>query len=183
MILTLSQTVQRAKNGDREAYGELYAYYYKELYRYAYYCLRHEQDAEDVVAETVACAFAQLKQLKKDEAFPMWLFSILSNQVRRRKKAYVKEHQNLPLEDMETLADEYTPQSEERIDLYRALSQLPEKERSIVLLAVVDGFTGNEIAQILKMKPSTVRSKLSRTLKRLQQSLSEAEQIQKGAAQ
>ena len=49
---------------------------------------------------------------------------------------------------------------------------IAKKDRDIVILSVVDGFTGYEIAEILKMNPATVRSRLSRSLKKLQQILS-----------
>lgn len=175
MILTLTQTVQRAKSGEKSAYSELYAYYYKDMYRYALYALRHEQDAEDAVAETVACAYAQLRQLKNDEAFPMWLFRILSNQIKRKKKAYVEEKKTLPLEEIGDLEDKRTSQDEERVDLYQALDRLNEKDRTIIILSVIEGFTGNEVAQILNMKPATVRSRSSRAIKQLKQILSVSE--------
>ena len=185
MILTLEQTVQRAQNGDQAAFGELYSYYYKEMYRYALYSLGHEQDAQDVVAETVASAYAQIRHLRDAEAFPMWLFRILSNQVKRKKKGYVVEKKHTSLDEAADLPSDYDPQSESKIDLHRALGMIPQKDREIVILSVVDGFTGNEIARILKMNPATVRSRLSRALKKLQQILSVSENdrksTQKGA--
>lgn len=172
MILTLTQTVERAKAGEKDAFAELYGHYHKELYRYAYYALRHEQDAQDAVAETVASAFAQIKKLKKAESFPMWIFKILSNQIKRKKKQYVKEHTNLlPLEEVGETVEEAVIPPEDKMDLFHALQQIPEKARQIVILSVVDGFTSQEIAAILDMKPTTVRSKLSRTLKQLEQLL------------
>lgn len=172
MILTLAQTVQRAQSGDKAAFGELYSYYYKEMYRYAMYSLGHEQDAQDVVAETVASAYAQIGHLRDADAFPMWLFRILSNQVKRKKKGYVDGKKQIPLEDAEEIAAPNDRSSELKIDLAKALRMISEKDRGIVILSVVDGFTGNEIAAILNMNPATVRSRLSRALKKLQQILS-----------
>ncbi len=170
MILTLTQTVQRAKSGDKAAFGELYAHYYKEMYRYAYYALRHEQDAQDVVAETVACAYAQIGKLKKEEAFPMWLFKILSNQIKHKMRTYVKEKHTTSLEE---ISEETTGLSnEEHLDLHKALEQLHERDRQIVILSVIEGFTGNEIAKILQMNPATVRSRSFRAMKQLRQILS-----------
>ncbi len=176
MILTLTQTVQRAKSGDKAAFGELYAHYYKEMYRYAFYALRQEQDAEDVVAETVACVYAQLGKLKNDEAFPMWLFKILSNQIKRKMRTYVKEKNHVPLEEVSEAAPGVG--REEHLDLHKALHTLDEKDRQIIILSVIEGFTGNEIAKILQMNPATVRSRSSRAIKRLRQILSEPQAAQ-----
>ena len=171
MILTLAQTVQRAQSGDKAAFGELYSHYYKEMYRYAFYSLGHEQDAQDVVAETVASAYAQITHLRDAEAFPMWLFRILSNQIKRKKKSYISEKKHLSLDEAEEVASD-DPLSEGKLDLYKALDMIAKKDRDIVILSVVEGFTCYEIAEILKMNPATVRSRLSRSLKKLQQILS-----------
>lgn len=172
MILTLAQTVVRAQSGDKAAFGELYSHYYKEMYRYALYSLGHEQDAQDVVAETVASAYAQITHLRDADAFPMWLFRILSNQIKRKKKSYIAQKKHLSLDEAEELASEEEMISESKLDLYKALDMIAKKDRDIVILSVVDGFTGYEIAEILKMNPATVRSRLSRSLKKLQQILS-----------
>ena len=178
MILTLAQTVQRAQSGDKAAFGELYSHYYKEMYRYALYSLGHEQDAQDVVAETVASAYAQITHLRDAEAFPMWLFRILSNQIKRKKKSYIIQKKHVSLEEAEEVASDELL-SESKLDLNKALDMIAQKDRDIVILSVVDGFTCYEIAEILKMNPATVRSRLSRSLKRLQQILSVTSDDQK----
>ena len=178
MILTLAQTVVRAQSGDKAAFGELYSHYYKEMYRYALYSLGHEQDAQDVVAETVASAYAQITHLRDADAFPMWLFRILSNQIKRKKKSYIAQKKHVSLEEAEEVASDELL-SESKLDLNKALDMIAKKDRDIVILSVVDGFTCYEIAEILKMNPATVRSRLSRSLKRLQQILSVTSDDQK----
>ena len=178
MILTLAQTVQRAQSGDKAAFGELYSHYYKEMYRYALYSLGHEQDAQDIVAETVARAYAQITHLRDADAFPMWLFRILSNQIKRKKKSYIAQKKHVSLEEAEEVASDELL-SESKLDLNKALDMIAKKDRDIVILSVVDGFTCYEIAEILKMNPATVRSRLSRSLKRLQQILSVTSDDQK----
>lgn len=61
--------VKRAKRGDAGAFAELYGRIYKKLYAFALYTLKNPQDAEDAVSAAVTDAFAQIKNLKKDEAF------------------------------------------------------------------------------------------------------------------
>lgn len=183
MTPIILQAVYRAKSGDKAAYAELYTYYYRQMYAYALYALGHPQDAEDAVAQTVYCAYTEIAKLRREESFPTWLFTILSNQVKRKKKAYVERRVQIPLEDLNELADGAPWQSEEKLDLYKALSSLKDTDRAIVLLSVVENFTGKEIAAILGMNPSTVRSRLSRSLKRLHQLLTANEESdRKGAS-
>ncbi len=166
------QTVLRAKAGDKSAFAELYTHYYKEMYRYAFYSLANASDAEDAVAETVASAYAQLSRLRAPEAFGAWIFRILSNQVRRRRKMYALDRSRFsPFEEAEHLEDRQSHASEEGMDLYRALQRLSEDERQVVILSVVDGYTSAEVGNILRLKPSTVRSKLSRALDKLERLL------------
>lgn len=55
--------IKKAKKGDVEAFGELYTTVYKKLYRFAFYILKNQQDAEDVVSEAVT--FYRNKKIKK----------------------------------------------------------------------------------------------------------------------
>ena len=66
--------IRRARRGDIQAFGVLYGRIYKELYRFALYTMRHKQDAEDVVSETVVAAYEGIDRLKKEESFRSWIF-------------------------------------------------------------------------------------------------------------
>ncbi len=70
---------KRAQTGDREAFGDLYDLYAKELYRYAYFVLGSPELAADAVQDAVISTFEQIKSLRKPEAFKAWIFKILSN--------------------------------------------------------------------------------------------------------
>ena len=74
------QLIRKAKRGDVKAFSELYARIYQELYKFALYTMKHRQDAEDVVSETVIIAYENIKKLKKEESFRSWIFTILMNQ-------------------------------------------------------------------------------------------------------
>ena len=76
--------VRQARRGSASAFASLYQEYYLDLYRFALYTLKNRQDAEDVVGDTVADAWAQIGSLKKAESFKSWIFKILSNKCRQR---------------------------------------------------------------------------------------------------
>lgn len=168
----LEELVLLAKKRDSHAFALLYEEIYADLYRYAYYTLKNPHDAEDVVSEAVADAFYGLKGLKKPESFKSWMFAILSAKCRRRLKSYVNKP--LPLDTallMDRAADNGS--LEEKQDVRRALLQLSDKERLVLNLSVVAGFTSAEIGSQLHMNHNTVRSIQSRALAKLKKLLAE----------
>ncbi len=169
----INELVTMAKDGDAEAFGELYELYYKEMYCYACYITGSETLAQDAVSDAVLSAFRQIKSLKKAEAFKGWLFKILCAACKR----YYTENQKK--KDLVYLDDENgghsEPASFESIELSfelkRALEALSREEREIVLLSVLGSYKSHEIAEMLDYPPSTVRSKLKRALKKLRTAL------------
>lgn len=156
--------VKLAKNGDTDAFAELYRQVYKKLYRYAVYLLKNQEDAEDVVSETVMDAFAGIGKLKKEESFETWIFQILSNKCRKKMRDYYKKSEELT----EDLPEETPEISEsEKITVRQAVFQLEEEEREIVVLHQIFGYKTREIAKLLALNENTVRSKESRALKKL----------------
>lgn len=78
--------VQQAKNGDVDAFSKLYSFVYEDLYRFAFYTLKNQEDACDTVSDTVLAAFSQIKKLRDPSLFKHWIFKILSNQCKRKLK-------------------------------------------------------------------------------------------------
>lgn len=162
--------VKQAAEGDDTAFSRLYECLYKDMYKYAYYMLGNEQDAEDVVSETVIDAYAGLHKLRDTSLFRSWLFKILSNKCKRKRKQYVNKH--VSLDDENTKLELSTEEDmEERHDLESAFGVLTDEERTVVSLAVFGGYRSREIGEILNIKSSTVRSKLSRALTKMQKKL------------
>ena len=149
-----------------EQFLELYEPVYKDLYRLAYYYLGNSQDAEDVVSETVLKAYEKFASLKKKEAFKSWIFKILVNQCMTylRKKS-TKSTVELVEEPV------FEPKLEDKVAVQDLLAVLSEEERQIVVLSVFGGYKGEEIAELLHTKHSTVRSKYRRALKKMKQYL------------
>ena len=70
--------IELARTGDADAFCRLYGSYQMRLYRYAFYRLGNAADAEDAVSECVLSAWKQIGSLRKADAFPAWIFRILS---------------------------------------------------------------------------------------------------------
>ncbi len=164
--------VYRAKHGSVDAFADLYQEVYEDLYRFAVYTLKNSVDAQDVVSETVADAFATIRKLRKEEAFKGWIFKILSAKCKRKLKEYANRETELSGEQLERLAaPNATMDMAEHVQLRMLYWELSAEERMIVALHVFAGYTSREIAKQLHMNENTVRSKESRALKKMKEQL------------
>ncbi len=158
------ELVRAARAGDAEAFAQLYAQIYQDLYRFALYTLRNEADAEDAVSETVTDAYGSIKLLRSEEAFKAWMFRILSNKCKNKMREYSRKH--VALEEAEEIAagtDDVT----DSLYIRTLFGRLSDVERLIVSMHVFGGYTSAEIAGLLHMNANTVRTKESRALKKL----------------
>lgn len=161
--------IKSAKHGDAHAFGLIYSELKTGLYRFALYTLKNPDDAEDAVQSASIAAFRKIGTLKKDESLKSWYFKILYNECIKilTDKSRIYE---LPAEDL-SFYEKELPEAERKIDIPELLGQFSEQDRSIIILSVLEDYSSKEIADILGMKPATVRSKLSRLLSRLRKQL------------
>ena len=96
-----SELIKNAQKGDKNAFCELYELYKNRLYRYAYYKLSSEEDAEDAVMDCILCAWQGIKQLKKAEAFSAWIFKILRSSCAKYIDYQAKSRVNSSLAEMQ----------------------------------------------------------------------------------
>lgn len=180
----MADLVRKAKKGDQDAFMELYRMHYKEMYAYACYMLRHQQDAEDVVADTVMAAFEGIGRLRDVYRFRQWIFKILSNQCKRRRKAYSDDAQNTvrSFSDDESGDDVWNKVSDgrdmaedltDRQWVQAAFEALSDEEKYIVNSFLFGGYKGDEIAKSLGIGSSTLRSKYRRALMKMKERLLE----------
>ena len=170
--------VSRAKNGDREAFEELYTLIYKDLYKYAYYMLGNKEDAVDLVSDTVCDAYKGIKGLKENKLFKVWIIKILSNKCKIKRKEYVDKYLSFDEEYLYNESNHTVNNNSddlldacERVDIRKALQNVSVEEREIVILSAVYGYNSKEIGQMLNKKSGTIRSKLNRTLEKLKERL------------
>lgn len=162
------------------------------LYNTAYRMTRNSQDAEDLVQETYLKAYRYYDKFTEGTNLKAWLFRILKNTFinnYRKKQSRPLTSNFDDIEDafenrISDLADGGIPNPEESLlenvldeDVQKALDELPEDYRMVVLLADIEGFSYQEIAEILEIPPGTVMSRLYRARRRLEgQMLSYAEE-------
>lgn len=141
---------------------------YKDMYRFALYTLGNPQDAEDAVSDAVIDAYQGVGRLRSEESFRPWIFKILTIKCKRRLKEYV--HKTVELDEGIEIAGESTDVDENQ-DVRNAFFALSAEERLIVSMSVFGGYNSREIGRNLLIKDSTVRSKLSRALDKMQKQL------------
>lgn len=142
------------------------------LYRVAKTILLHDADCEDVVQEAILKAYDKLNTLKQEQYFKTWLVRILLNECYSIKR---KEITKIPYE--ECFQNMKTEEKTDYNDLYIAIRALPEKIKITIVLYYVEGYSVEEIKQILKIPSGTVKSRLSKGRKLLKMKLENMEEI------
>ena len=140
----------------------------RKMYRLAYCMLRNATDCQDAVQEAIFSAWRNRDRLRDEAAFDAWMMQILANSCRtilRRKKrrGEVELTEACP-----------TPESLD-IRLYEAVHGLDERLRLPVVLRYVNGYSSQEVAQILKLPYRTVLKRLRQAKEALRGQLKEVE--------
>jgi len=168
----MASTLEKAKQGDAQAFAELYSMYAKDFYRFALCMLRVREDAEDAVQDAAISVYKHILNIKRDDAFKAYFFTALANECRARLKKRETE-KTISLDDtVPALADASVENLAVSLELQQAISKLKDDERTIVLLSAVAGFKSGQIANITGLTSGGVRSKLSRSLRLLREELS-----------
>ncbi len=153
-------------NRDSQLFTQLYSKIYKDLYKYALYVLGNCHDAEDAVSSAVLDAYGAFDRLRDVQSFKGWMFAILCAKCKRTLKTYVNKSVELP-GNLET----DTNINEEYVDVRNSFARLGDRERQIVALAVLGGYSSAEIGKMLHMNASTVRSVQKRALDKMKKEL------------
>jgi RNA polymerase sigma-70 factor (ECF subfamily) len=168
--------VQRAQANDRAAFNEIVLRYKGKVYNFIHRMIPSMQDAEDLTQETFVRAYLSIRSFQSRASLNTWLFRIATNLCidygRRTKKtqglvtSLSQEPDDDESESQRDIPDvEFDPQrlllnKELGAQLDRALRDLPEKLRTVVLLYDVEGLPYDEIAAIAGCPLGTVKSRL-----------------------
>jgi len=151
------------------------------LYRYALKLTRDEQEAEDLVQETLLKAYRNYSKTRTSSNYRAWAYTILRNEFISRKRKPKREVPFDPDFDTDRLATSSSESEPFKNDwkqsvsdeILLALDGLGETHRSVILLCDVEGLTYEEISQIMKCPIGTVRSRVFHARKQLRQHLRE----------
>jgi len=159
------------RDGDEVAFRALYRRHTPYLLQFSLRILGGARaDAEDVVQEAWIRATSNLDGFRWESAFRTWISGIALNRARDRLRSNGRELQaEAPIERSRPPAS--VP---DRIDLERAIAELPEGFRLVLVLHDIEGYTHAEIGERLGTEPASSRSQLSRARSRLRALLTPA---------
>ena len=142
----------------RQSLHELAAMYQDNLFAAALNICQNAQDAEDVIQDTFIQYHTTKKEFENEQHIRAWLIRVAINKAKNVTRTFWRRNK-ISIEDyMETLTFE-TPES---ADLFETVMQLPEKYRIVIHLYYYEDYAVSEIADILKLSESNVKTRLSR---------------------
>lgn len=143
-----------------------------DIYRYAYWLVRDQHIAEDIVQETFLRAWRSLDSLKDEKAAKSWLITILRRENARR---FERKQFDLSEYDEPTIIDKNSHSTEQQLEdhwLREKIAKLEPEYREPLVLQVLGGFSGEEIADMLGLNKNTVMTRLFRARNQLRESVS-----------
>jgi RNA polymerase sigma-70 factor (ECF subfamily) len=185
MASTDEELVARSMGGDLDSFNQLVLRWERPIYALAYRVIGREEDARDVAQETFLRAFRALSGFKGQAKFSSWLYRITLNLCRdwirrERRTPIAPAPEGVDLIDL--AADGDTVETVEdlvaRRELGRAvakaMSSLPDEQRTAIILKEYHGLTFQEIADLLDCPLSTVKTRLYQGLSVLRKQLQDA---------
>jgi RNA polymerase sigma-70 factor (ECF subfamily) len=173
--------IRSVQKGEGEAFGPLVERYQARIFSIVFHVVRRRDEVEDLAQEIFFKAFRAIRSYNFQSSFATWLSRIAVNhcydylrKVRASRLSYYSEMTEDGARELERKAE--SPQSRgldhgEKVALRdfvgRLLERAPEDDRIILTLKELQDFSVEEIAELLKLKPSTVKVRLHRARKRM----------------
>jgi len=153
--------IARVQDGDTAAFDMIVRRYMRSAFAVAYRVLGHREDAEDVVQEAFLAALANIRSFDTSRRFGPWLHRIVVTRGLNFRKARSRRTADV-LRDADVASAAPGPAAAAdhaglQAAVVAALQRLPERQRMVVQLFELDGFSGAEIATMLGISPGTVR--------------------------
>ncbi|MBN2394668.1 MAG: sigma-70 family RNA polymerase sigma factor [Anaerolineae bacterium] len=177
-----TELITRFQRGQPRAFEALYDRYKDYVYRVAFFVSRNREEAEDAVQETFLDMLKALPNYDVDgpARFETWLYRVTLNRARMRLRR--KQPASAEWDDVEEQLERLPSPSSERPEvifldgerashLWRAVEQLPEEHRAVVMLRYQQDLAYSEIAEVLGLREGTVKSRLYNAHRKLQQLL------------
>jgi len=179
------QLVRRAQQGDSSAYEQLVRMHQQRILAVIGRILRRSEDVEDVAQQAMVKAYFSLQSFDHRSAFGTWLYKIAVNECwdyfRKKKNRRLVYEADLNQEQLRQMdgapqragraAPGHGQNAEQRVEqrefVERLLSKLDEQDRTMLIMKEVEGFTVEEIGEMLELNVNTVKVRLFRARGRL----------------
>jgi RNA polymerase sigma-70 factor (ECF subfamily) len=168
--------ITAARNGDSIALNQLVKQWYKRIYNFAFKYFSDHDQAMDVTQKTFISMSKNLKSLNEDARFKSWLYRIAANycheEARRQKSRWIFPFMKIDssrdksfIDSRQSTQREADPEralgnSELKVLLKKALAELPEEQRMVVIMKEYEGLKIREIAEAMDISENTVKSRL-----------------------
>jgi RNA polymerase sigma-70 factor (ECF subfamily) len=172
------------RNGDRAEFAQLVSRYSGQIYRLALKMLKDQQDAEDILQETFIKAYKALPEFEGRSKLSTWLYRIATNEalmfLRRKKLDTIsveqpaendEEQAPLQIVDWCCLPEGEFMSNEALAHLQDSIDELPESLLVVFLLRDIEGLSTREVANVLDLSETAVKTRLSRARLRLREIL------------
>ncbi|MGE7918379.1 RNA polymerase sigma factor [Viridibacillus sp. NPDC093762] len=135
------------------------------LYRFSYSYMKNQQDALDVVQESIRKGLCSLHMLEDESVMKSWFYRIVINtsidSIRKQKKVFIMDTEDVEFH-LRGATDKY-----ENMDLKKAIESLPHSYRVIIMLRFFEDMKIEEIAEVLEENVNTIKTRLYKALKLL----------------
>ncbi len=177
---TDGQLIEAARSGDDKAAEELLARHEKQVYRFGLRMCGSEEDAKEVLQETLLAAFRGLHSFRGDAELSTWLYQVARtscSRLRRRRVGAPQEFQPLDspaassVPSERTAPDEVSHARQMGEVLQVAITALPESFRETLILRDVEGLSAEEAAQVVGIEVGALKSRLHRARLQLREHL------------
>ena len=167
--------------GEPEAFDRFVEYFRAKVFSYSWLMCGHREDAEEVAQEALLKAFESFDQLRDPEHVRSWIFRVAKNAclMKRRKSVFAPqrelsleellpasdgegEHRHIEIADWSNLPEKELLNAELGDELRRAIRELPDSYRSVLLLRDVEELSTEETAEVLDLTADVVKTRLHR---------------------
>ncbi|MDM0472812.1 sigma-70 family RNA polymerase sigma factor [Clostridium perfringens] len=163
--------IKESMKGNKESFGILIKNNKEYLYKMAFLYVKDEQDALEVIHETVYRAFLNIEKLKKAKFFNTWITRILINVSIDFLK---KKGKNQMLDESTPIRKEKCEIStEEKLDLYNAIDLLNDNYKTVIIMMYFNDMKIKDIAKVMEIPENTVKTYLRRAKQALGEVLKE----------
>ena len=170
----LKNSLQKAQNGDSEAFGFIYDHFADKIYRFVYFRVGHKEVAEDILSDAFVKAWQKINQINTPQALSGWLYQIAKNNIidyYRLKKEFV------PLEEVENLLEDAINPVDtvnlgiQQQNILNVMNQLSGEQHDVIKYKFFEDLTNEEIAYVMGKTEGAVRVLQHRAIMRIKELL------------
>lgn len=166
--------VEKAINGDKEAFSKIIKLYENKLYIITKSRISNNEDIKDVIQETIMYAYKNIKKLKHVEKFNSWITTILINNCNKiylKNKLKPVSYEDNQLDNINLSQDNCYDSLHNDLDFFMLIDFLNIDDKTLISMYYLQGYTTKEISEILKVNESTIRSRISNVRNKIKNKL------------